>query len=169
MDNRFTKRHHRVGETDTPAETAALHERDKYPAFIAKDRSQVRGNFRSFCYCMFDGGACRPDRHGTFIVREQLHTTIPLACDCLSVLIFNNLSNPPVPSPADAPACAALIFLYVLVLCERERAADGDVTVAEESPPTHRARSRTQVRVARVTAMEQKRHGLFSVMMRLSL
>ena len=40
---------------------------------------------------------------------------------------------------------------------------------AEESPPTHRARSRTQVRVARVTAMEQKRHGLFSVMMRSSL
>jgi len=40
------------------------------------------------------------------------------------------------------------------------------ITVAEESPPTHRARSRTQVRVARVTAMAQKRHGLFSVMKR---
>ncbi len=37
---------------------------------------------------------------------------------------------------------------------------------AEESPPTHRARSRTQVRVARVTVMAQKRHGLFSVMKR---
>jgi len=37
---------------------------------------------------------------------------------------------------------------------------------AEESPPTHRARSRMQVRVARVTAMAQKRHGLFSGMMR---
>jgi len=55
------------------------------------------------------------------------------------------------------------------IMSERERAADGDLNVAEESPPTHRARSRTQVRVARVTAMAQKRHGLFSVMMRLSL
>jgi len=40
------------------------------------------------------------------------------------------------------------------------------ILAAEESPPTHRARSRTQVRVARVTAMAQKRHGLFSVMKR---
>ncbi len=51
---------------------------------------------------------------------------------------------------------------------ERERAADGDLSVAEESPPTHRSRSRTQVRVARVTAMAQKRHGLFLAMMRSS-
>ena len=63
---------------------------------------------------------------------------------------------------------AVLIFFKVIQLQERERAADGDFSVAEESPPTHRARSRTQVRVARVTAMAQKRHGLFSVMMRLS-
>jgi len=41
------------------------------------------------------------------------------------------------------------------------------ILAAEESPPTNRVRSRTQVRVARVTAMAQKRHGLFSVMKRL--
>ena len=63
---------------------------------------------------------------------------------------------------------AALITSKVTYIQERERAADGDLSVAEESPPTHRSRSRTQVRVARVTAMAQKRHGLFSVMMRLS-
>ena len=39
---------------------------------------------------------------------------------------------------------------------------------AEESPPTGQARSRMQVRVARVTAMTQKRHGPPSVMKRLS-
>lgn len=64
---------------------------------------------------------------------------------------------------------AVLISSARLFITERERAADGDRNVAEESPPTHRARSRTQVRVARVTAMAQKRHGLPSVMMRLSL
>ena len=63
---------------------------------------------------------------------------------------------------------AVLISYNMLVIQERERAADGDFNVAEESPPTHRARSRTQVRVARVTAMAQKRHGLFFAMMRLS-
>ncbi|CVK33843.1 protein of unknown function [Methanoculleus bourgensis] len=39
---------------------------------------------------------------------------------------------------------------------------------AEESPPTGQIRSRMQVRVARVTAMTQKRHGPPSVMKRLS-
>jgi len=65
------------------------------------------------------------------------------------------------------PGAGLISFLFPSIQ-ERERAADGDLSVAEESPPTHRARSRTQVRVARVTAMAQKRHGLFSVMMRLS-
>jgi len=39
---------------------------------------------------------------------------------------------------------------------------------AEESPHTNRTRSRMQVRVARVTALTQKRHALPLAMMRLS-
>lgn len=39
---------------------------------------------------------------------------------------------------------------------------------AEESPHTNRIRSRMQVRVARVTALTQKRHALLLAMMRLS-
>jgi len=45
---------------------------------------------------------------------------------------------------------------------EREHTADGgQFETAEESPPTAQVHSRTQVRVARVTALEQKRHVLF--------
>ena len=84
------------------------------------------------------------------------------------MVIFFNLSNPAVYREGGVITCAVLILSYILFINERERAADGDITVAEESPPTHRARSRTQVRVARVTAMEQKRHGLPEVMMRSS-
>jgi len=55
------------------------------------------------------------------------------------------------------------------IIGERESAADGGTScAAEESPPTGQTRSRTQVRVARVTAMTQKRHGPPSVMKRSS-
>jgi len=60
-----------------------------------------------------------------------------------------------------------IVRAYVLVR-GRERLTVALYMAAEESPPTHRARSHTQVWVARVTAMAQKRHGLFPVMMRLS-
>ena len=48
---------------------------------------------------------------------------------------------------------------------EREQTADGGhFETAEESPPTAQVHSRTQVRVARVTALEQKRHVLSRAM-----
>jgi hypothetical protein len=70
MDYRFAKRHDRIRETDTPAKVSPLRERDKNPAFLGKYWRKVTGGFRFFCYCVFDGGACRADRHDTLIVRE---------------------------------------------------------------------------------------------------
>jgi len=56
------------------------------------------------------------------------------------------------------------IFSPENIIGERESAADGGT----ESPPTNQTRSRMQMRVARATAMTQKRHGLLSVMKRSS-
>ena len=62
------------------------------------------------------------------------------------------------------------IFPPENIMRERESAADGGIScAAEESPPTNQTRSRMQVRVARATAMTQKRYGPPSVMKRLSL
>lgn len=70
------------------------------------------------------------------------------------------------------PGRPTLINIYPrskTIIGERESAADGGTScAAEESPSTGQTRSRTQVRVARVTAMTQKRHGPPSVMKRSS-